>query len=201
MKRKIKFFILAAVILCSCSYPPPTGVINVPVSRDQYQPLLDKSKYAEYRGQKMIFDSIDIEAPDVTNFYYLSEDKTAGYTLFYKSDGIQQPVVSFFWYALQKVFVDIGIDVREVGLIKNAAQVNLKIMSLTDQEAKFIVSLSRNGYLIMQKEIIASQKLPPTKDLSELKKRAYAFIDLIAETILSDPDFKREFFSEKGKIS
>jgi len=40
-----------------------------------------------------------------------------------------------------------------------------------------------------------------TKDISELKKRSYEFIDHIAETILSDPDFKREFFSEKGRIN
>jgi hypothetical protein len=201
MKRKIKFFILAAVILCSCSYPPPRGIIEVPVSRDQYQPLLDQSKYAEYRGQKMIFDSIDIEAPEVTNFYYLSEDKKVGYTLFYKSDGIQQPVVSFFWYVLQKVFQDIGIDVREELVIKNVPKLDLKIMSLTDQDAKFILTLSRNGILLVQKEIIVSQKLPSTTDVPELKKRSFLFIDRIAEAILSDPDFKREFFSDKGNIN
>lgn len=207
MQKKVSSIILFALILSSlilfsCSFPPPKGVINVPVSRDQYQPLLESSKYAEYKGQTIIFDSIDIgEIRDVTNFYYLSEDKTVGYTLFYTSDGIQQPVVSFFWYALQKAFLNIGIDVKERGLIKNAAQLNFKIMSLTDQEAKFIVSLSRNGYLILQKEIIVSKKFPPTKDESELKKRAYEFIDCIAETILSDSDFKREFFSEKGRIN
>jgi len=206
MKRKTNIMIwsiliLSVLILFSCSFPPPQGVMNIRVSRDQYQPLLESSKFAEYRGQIIIFDSIDIDARDVTNFYYLNEDKTVGYTLFYKSDGIQQPVVSFFWYALQKTFENIGIDVRERGLIKNAAQLNLKIIALTDQEAKFIVSLLRNGYLIMQKEIIVSKKFPPTKDDSELKKRAYEFIDHIAATILSDPDIKREFFSEKGKIS
>jgi hypothetical protein len=110
-------------------------------------------------------------------------------------------VVSFFWYALQKVFINIGIDVKEGGLIKNTSQLNLKIISLTDQDAKFKVSLLRNGFLLMQKEIIVSKKFPPTKDASELKKRSYEFIDHIAETILSDPDFKREFFSDKEKIN
>jgi len=127
--------------------------------------------------------------------------KTIGYTLFYKSDGIQQPVVSFFWYAMQKVFQDVGIDVREELVIKNVPKLDLKIMSLTDQDAKFILTLSRNGILLVLKEINVSQKLPPTKDIPELKKRSYMFIDRIAEAILSDPDFKREFFSDKGKIS
>lgn len=201
MKRKTNIFILLTLILFSCAFPPPMGTINVPVSRDLYQPGLDPSRYSEYRGQIIIFDSIDIEAPDVTNFYYLNEDKTVGYTLFYTSDGMQQPVVSFFWYALQKVFINIGIDVKEGGLIKNTSQLNLKIISLTDQDAKFKVSLLRNGFLLMQKEIIVSKKFPPTKDASELKKRSYEFIDHIAETILSDPDFKREFFSDKEKIN
>jgi len=206
MQRKVNIMtwyilILSSLMLFSCSFPPPNGVINVIVSRDQYQPLLESSKFAEYRGQIIIFDSIDIDARDVTNFYYLNDDKTVGYTLFYTSDGIQQPVVSFFWYALQKSFVNVGLDIREGGLIKNTARLNLKITALTDQEAKFILSLLRNGLLLMQKEIIVSKKFPPTKDVSELKKSAYEFIDLIAETILSDPDFKREFFSDNGKIS
>ncbi len=197
----LTILIVSSLIFFSCSFPPPKGVVNVPVSRDQYQPLLEPSKFAEYRGQIIIFDSIDIDARDVTNFYYLNDDKTVGYTLFYTSDGIQQPVVSFFWYALQKSFINIGIDIKEGGIIKNAARLNLKIIALTDQEAKFILSLLRNGLLLMQKEIIVSKKFPPTKEIPELKKRAYEFIDLIAETILSDPDFKREFFSENGKIS
>lgn len=197
----LSIIIVLLSILFSCSFPPPKGVVNVPVSRDQYQPLLEPSKFAEYRGQIIIFDSIDIDARDVDNFYYLNEDKSVGYTLFYTFDGIQQPVVSFFWYALQKTFTNIGIDVKESGIIKNAARLNLKITALTDQDAKFIVSLLRNGLLLMQKEIIVSKKFPPTKDISELKKRSYEFIDCIAETILSDSDFKREFFSDNGKIS
>ncbi|MEN6360369.1 MAG: hypothetical protein ABFD59_09965 [Smithella sp.] len=132
--------------------------------------------------------------------YYLNGEQTVGYTLFYKTGGIQQPVVSFFWYALQKTFNSIGIDVKEGGPIKNAAQLNLKIMFLTDQKAIFKASLLRNGYLIMQKDITVSKKFPPTNDVPQLTKNAFEFIDLIAETILGDPDFKREFFSEKGRI-
>jgi len=56
-------------------------------------------------------------------------------------------------------------------------------------------SLLRNGLLLMQKEIIVTQKLSPTQDVGELEKRQYAFIDLMVDTILSDPDFKKEFFS------
>ncbi len=200
MQKKLSVLILSLAILFSCAFPPPEGVLNVQVSRDQYKPLLQSSEFAGYKGQTIIFDSIETEAPNITNFYYLNEDKSVGYTLFYTSTGIQQPVVSFFWYALQKSFESIGIIVKDSGLIKNAARLNLKIMSLTDQKAIFKVSLLRNGYLIMQKDITVSKKFSPTKDVPELTRNAFQFIDLIAGTILSDADFKREFFSEKGKI-
>jgi len=199
MKKKL-IIILSALALFSCVFPPPEGVLNVPVSRDKYTPQLKPSSFPEYKGQTIIFDSVEIEAPNVDNFYYLNEDKTVGYTLFYTSNGIQQPVVSFFWYALQKSFESIGIIVKESGLIKNAARLNLKIMALTDQKAVLKVSLLRNGYLIMQKDIAVFKKFPPTNDVPELTKNAFEFIDLMAGTILSDPDFKREFFSEKGRI-
>lgn len=199
MKKNLSF-ILITFLLLSCMFPPPQGVINVPVSRDKYMPLLQPSSFAEYKGQTIIFDSVEIEAPGVDNFYYLNEDKTVGYTLFYTSNGIQQPVVSFFWYALQKSFESVGIVVKDSGLIKNAARLNLKITALTDQRAAFKVSLLRNGYLIVQKDITVAKKFTPTKEVPELTKNAFDFIDLIAGSILSDPDFKREFFSEKGRI-
>ena len=142
-----------------------------------------------------LFDSIDVsEGSNITNFYYLSADKTVGYTLYYTLDKMQQPVVSFFWYALQKAFEDIGIVVKEEAPLKNIPQLNLKILTLTDQEAKFRVKLFRNGALLLEKEIVAVQKYPPTKDIPELEKRQYVFIDSMAGAILSDPDFKREFF-------
>lgn len=85
MKRLSYFFLflMISAILISCSFPPHAGVLNVPVSRDKYKPALQISKYSEYKGQVIIFDSIQIEAQGVDNFYYLNEDKTVGYTLFY----------------------------------------------------------------------------------------------------------------------
>jgi hypothetical protein len=201
MKKSVLFLLLLMVfsMLISCSFPPPAGVLNVPVSRDKYYPALQPAKYSEYKGQVIIFDSMEIVAPGVENFYYLNADKTVGYTLFYKSDGIQQPVVSFFWYALQKSFEHVGILVKD-GIIKNANQLHIKILWLSDQKAIFNVSLLRNGYLLYQKDIGVFKPFPSTKDVAELQKRSFEYIDSIAETILNDPDFKREFFSEKARI-
>jgi hypothetical protein len=200
MKLKIWTLILPLLILFACALTPNTA-INVKVSRDRYKPIIEPSTHAEYKGQAMIFDSVEVpENPNVTNFFYLSEDKTIGYTLFYSPTSVQQPVSSFFWYALQKSFENIGMVITATGPLKNVPQLHLKILTLTDQEAKLQVSHSRNGLLLMQKEIIVSQKLPPTKDETELENRQYTYLDLMVETILSDPDFKREFFSDKAKI-
>jgi hypothetical protein len=158
------------------------------------------SKFSEYKGRAIIFDSIDIDARDVENMYYLNREQTVGYTLFYKTSGMPQPVVSFFWYALQKTFSSVGIDVKEGGPVINAAELNLKIMFLTDQKAVFKVGLLRNSHLLLQKDITVVKTFPPTNDVPQLTKNAFDFIDLMAETILGDPDFKREFFSEKGRI-
>jgi len=200
MGRKRNFVFLLAVVLFTFACE---GTMSTPikVSRHAYTPRLDQAKFAEYQGQTIIFDSVDSEATNVTNFYYFSPDREYAYHLFYSPSHMQQPLVSFFWYALEKTFASVGMTVKEIGPVKNAPQIHVKIMSLTDQEGKFIVSISRNGYLLLQKPLVFSKKLPPAKDVAELERRQYDFLDLMGEAILSDPDFRREFFSEKGKLN
>ena len=62
------------------------------------------------------------------------------------------------------------------------------------------VSLMRNGVLLAQKDLVITMSYAPTKDVSELEKTAYLFIDKIAFSILTDADIKRAFFSDKAKI-
>ncbi len=200
MRRKLDIVCLLALVMFvfSCE-----GTMSTPikVSRHAYTPRLDQAKFAEYRGQTIIFDSIDSQATNVTNFYYFSPDREYAYHLFYSPSHMQQPLASFFWYALEKTFTSVGLVVKDIGPVNNAPQIHVKIVSLSDQEGNFVVSISRNGYLILQKPIVFTKKLPPTKDVAELERRQYDFLDLMGETILSDPDFKREFFSEKGKVN
>jgi hypothetical protein len=200
MKRK-NTLILAGLILSAFACAPMNTSINVRLSLDTYQPAVDASRYAEYKGQPVVFDSIDVDSQSVANMYFTSKDGEVGYTLFYAPDKMQTPVASFFWYALDKTFRTAGIDIRETGPIKNAPGLLIKIIALTDQDIKFQVTLSRNGYMLLQKNMACSKVLPPTKtDVPELRRRMFAMIDLMAGTVLSDPDFKREFFSDKGKI-
>lgn len=201
MNRKMSILLLAVFLMIGCTGTQPHTDLIVKVSRHIYSPNIDISKHAEYRGHVMILDSIEVaEHPDITNFYYLNPDQSIGYILYYSHTSMQQPVASFFWYALEKAFESVGIQIKYSGPLKNVAELHLKILTLTDQEANFRVSLLRNGLLLLQKDIQVLQKLPVTTDAEELEKRQYAFLDLMVDTILSDPDFKREFFSEKARI-
>ena len=201
MKGKLCILIFSLFIMCGCVVSLPNTAINVQVSRDLYSPRLDQSKLYDYKGQSMILDSIEVSTEsNFTNFHYLSENKKIGYTLFYSSTSAQQFVSSFFWYTFQKAFENIGMIITPTVPLKNAPQLNLKILALTDEQAKLKVSLLRNGLLLMQKDITVLQPLPPTDDVDELEKRQYAYLDLMVETILIDPDLKREFFSDKAKI-
>jgi len=200
MKGK-RVFILMLLVLTAFACGPMNSAINVRLSLDTYQPLVDPAKYADYKGQTVVFQSIDILAGDIANLYFTSGDGEVGYLLFHAPDKMQTPVASFFWYALDKSFKQAGLDVREVVPVLNAPDLLIGITSLTDQNIRFRVSLSRNGKLLLQKNMACSKVLPPTKtDVPELRRRMFAMIDLMAETVLSDPDFRREFFSEKHRM-
>lgn len=200
MKGKLGILVLA-LIISGCAVSIPQTATHVEVSRHLYSPKVDKTTFSDYEGRAVILGSIEVhEAPNLTNFYYISNDKQVGYTFYYAPGSMQQPVTSFYWYAFQKTFEHLGLIVTATRPVKNAPEILIKILSLTDQEAKIQVSLSRNGLLLMQKELQATQKLSPTEDKKELEKRQYDYIDHMVETILGDPDFKREFFSDKGSI-
>ena len=198
MKKWGRIFFVFILLTFACS-----GYVTdfyVKVSRSNYQTRLDPAKYREFKGQTVSFYTIGVEAQNVTNFYYYSPDGQIGYDLYYSPNKMGQPVSSFFWYTLQKTFDNLGLVITENGPIKNVPELVLTFTFLNDQEAKFRVKLTRNEKLLLEKTISVSQKLPPTKDVNELENRAYAFIDLIAEALLNDPDFKRELFSDKGKV-
>ena len=141
-----------------------------------------------------------IEDRNLDNFSFYSPDDKIGYELYYSFYRPMQPIASFLWYSLEKTFITLGLNVTPDGPIKNVPVLTLTFTFLNNQEAKFRVKLERNEKLILEKNLAVSQILPQTKYPDILEKRAYSLLDLIAEAILNGPDFKREFFSDKGKI-
>lgn len=200
MKFKSVALFITLLWVYGCSFAPPT-LTNVEISRERYVPILDPIAVSDYNGQIVIFQSIKAtKDSNYSNFYYLSEAKSIGYTLYYSSTSMQQPVSSFFWYAFEKAFDIIGITIADTYPLKNVPEIILRILTLSDEEANLQVTLQRNGILLLQKDIHIQQKASPTLEVSALEKRQYAFIDTMVVAILSDPDFKKEFFSDKGVI-
>jgi hypothetical protein len=197
--NKIILLLAAFSVLLSCTYRPDADT-RVKIRRDLYNPNLTQNELSPYRGQTMLFYSIVIDAKNIDNFSYYSPNRDVGYMLYYSPSSMQQPLASFLWYALQKGFDSAGITVKESGPIKNVPELLISLTSLTDQEAQMRVSLMRNGVLLAQKDLVITMSYAPTKDVSELEKTAYLFMDKIAFSILTDADIKRAFFSDKAKI-
>ncbi len=198
-REKIAFFVFIFILLAFTSSGHATEPY-VKLFRSDYQTRLDPAKYPEFKNRTISFYSIGIEDRNLNNFFFYSSDDKIGYELYYSHYKAMQPVSSFFWYALEKTFGTLGLVVTPDGPIENVPVLVLTFTFLNDQEAKFRIRLTRNEKLLLEKTISVAQKLPPTNDTEELEKRGYALIDLIAGAILNDPDFKREFFSTKGKI-
>ena len=104
---------------------------------------------------------------------------------------MQQPVVSYFWYALKKGFECAGIRIFSYGLYD--AELSLIFKSLTDEEIKFTMIVTKIGKLIYQHDYVIKMPEAQSKDHAVLEQRAYGMLDSIVRTILDDPDFQKAF--------
>ncbi len=190
MKR---YICLAAlfIFISGCGGHLSDYLINV--SRSQYHPQIDSAKYSILKGKTVSFYSVNINAKDVSNFNYYSDDYKIGYKLFYERGKLRQPVASYFWYTLEKSMQHAGLEVTPDGPMANVPEMVMTITKLTDSEAVFCIRLTKNNVLLFEKVLTVTQKLPPTSDSEELEKRSYLFLDTITEKILSDEDFQKAF--------
>lgn len=199
-RRKITFFVFVFFLIAFTGSGLAANYF-VKIYRSNYKTNLEPTKFAEYKNKQLSFYSIGIEDQNLTNFNFYSEDEEITYELYYSWNRGIQPVSSFFWYALEKTWRTLGIDVTPDGPLNDVPVLVLTFIHLNDQEATFRIDLSRNEKQLLKKNISVSQRLSPTRDAAVLEKRAYAFLDLMAEAVLNDPDFKREFFLDKEKIA
>jgi len=122
---------------------------------------------------------------------YYSPDRAVGYQLFYTSSStINQPVVSFFWYALQKGFERAGIVITPGDPIYDA-EMTIILRSVSDREIDFDVLCTKMGKRLYKHTYSVKSHGAPTNDVAVLEKRAYEMIDAMVKTILDDPDFKK----------
>jgi hypothetical protein len=123
---------------------------------------------------------------------YYNPEKMIGYRLYNAENTLQQPVVTYFWYSLKKGFECAGIRIEEYGLVYDA-ELSLIFKSLTDEEIKFTMLLTKAGKLMYQQDYVVKMPEVQSKDHAVLEQRAYGMLDSIVKTILNDPDFQKAF--------
>jgi hypothetical protein len=185
--------VLAILMMAGCA---PYARVVVPLNRDKYICRNDPGKFTLFQGKRILLTTIRNESKNTSNLAYYNPDNTVGYALYFSSDhSIQQPVPSYFWYALKKGFECVGVVIEEYGPVYDA-ELSLTFLSLTDEEIRFRALLSRQGTQALEKEYRVTMPAVPTFDKALLEDRAYRMLDAIVATILNDPDFQKAFFEK-----
>ena len=181
--------LVCTLTICGCG--PWTNNI-VDLNRDRYVCKINPAQFNNFQGKRILLSTIIDESKNTTNMGYYNPDQTIGYRLFYTKNSMQQPVVSYFWYALKKGFECAGIGVEEHGTIYDA-ELSLIFKSLTDEEIKFTMFLTKVGKLIYQQDYVVKMPKVASKKHVVLEQRAYRMLDSIVKMILNDPGFQEAF--------
>jgi hypothetical protein len=180
--------LVSALIICGCG-PYATNIVDL--NRDKYVCKINPAQFNNFQGKRFLLSTIIDESKNTTNLGYYNPDKTIGYRLSYSESSVQQPVVSYFWYALKKGFECAGIRIFSYGLYD--AELSFIFKSLTDEEIKFTMIVTKIGKLIYQHDYVIKMPEAQSKDHAVLEQRAYGMLDSIVRTILDDPDFQKAF--------
>lgn len=194
MKRtgcRVSFIVCALLVIFIVGCAPMTNTI-VTLGRDNYVPQLNPNDYKQFHDKQILFHSIKDQSANTSNLAFYNPERTVGYSLYYKrpNEGMAQPVVSFFWYALKKGFDHIGIIIEESSPIYDA-EMNMTFRSVTDREIKFHVLFTKLGKKFYEKTYSVKTPDVRTDDAAVLEKQAYGMIDAMVKAIVDDPDFKR----------
>ena len=186
----IIFLIAISSVLMGCG--PASSVVKVvELNRDRYECKIDPSQFKQYHGKNFLLASIEDESDNTENLYYYNPQKTIGYRLYYSSSSVRQPVVSYYWYALQKGFECAGLKVEEY--IHDDQEVALTFNSLTDEEILFDLALMKNGRQSYATSYTIKMPAVDANNADVLEQRAYGMLDMIVTTILKDPHFETAF--------
>jgi hypothetical protein len=180
--------LVSALIICGCG-PYATNIVDL--NRDKFVCKINPAQFNNFQGKRFLLSTIIDESKNTTNLGYYNPDKTIGYRLSYSESSVQQPVVSYFWYALKKGFECAGIRIFSYGLYD--AELSFIFKSLTDEEIKFTMIVTKIGKLIYQHDYVIKMPEAQSKDHAVLEQRAYGMLDSIVRTILDDPDFQKAF--------
>jgi hypothetical protein len=184
-------YVLIIIFMVGCA---TTANSIVQLSREKYVSQVNPKDYKMFRGRRILFSSIIDKSTNTSNLAYYNPERTIGYQLYYTLplQGMPQPVVSFFWYALQKGFDHAGIIIEESAPFVDI-ELTMILRSVTDKEINFDVFFTRMGRLIYEKNYLVKTPYVQTTNNFVLEQRAYGMIDSMIKTILDDPNFKKMF--------
>ena len=184
-------YFLIIIVMVGCV---PYANTFVQLGREKYVSQVNPEDYKMVRGKRILFNSMEDKSTNTHNLGYFNPERTVAYHLYYglPDQGMPQPVVSFFWYALKKGFEHAGIIIEESSAIYDA-ELTIIFRSITDREINFNVIFSRVGVLFYQKNYSVITPEVQTTDKSVLEQHAYSMIDNMVKVILDDPDFNKMF--------
>lgn len=183
---------LVSAFIAGCGTSAST-VVNI--NRERYSPALESSLKDLYKGKKVFLEWVVDSSKDADNFYYFSPDKNVAYEMAYKSDGWQQPLISFYWYAYQKALESLGMTVEEQNPSKDSPALTVTFLSINSQELRFRVLLATKGASsqVFTKDYTITMPPVAGTDIKAMEVAAYRMIDKTMSTVLSDPEFQKVF--------
>jgi hypothetical protein len=176
------------IILVSAGCAPFTSTI-VQLEQNKYLSGLKPEGYGELRGKKILLHGITDESKNTSNFSYYNPERTVGYQLLSENQ-MPQPLVSFFWYALEKGFEKAGVIIEDTAPDYDA-ELFITFRSLTDKEINFLIELRKRPNMIYAKSYVVKTSDGNIPDQNFLQKRAYSMIDSIVTAILDDPEVRK----------
>ena len=202
--------LVAALFLFGCA---GVGGIKVNMKQDSYAPAFRAEDYGRFKGKTVLIYNFTNNAANTKSWGYYSADKKVYYEA-------PVHLESYLWYCFQKAFQHAGMKVLDQSsyggyygqpynpfwwgygppppppqgqqaLPKNTAELQLVLNSMTDQECKFQVLVSKSGESKLQKDFTVT--MPPTasEDKGELEKGAYRLVEQMVITVFKDKDFQK----------
>jgi|LSQX01.1.fsa_nt_gb hypothetical protein len=176
------------MLLWGCSMPHAVRMVELDL--DRLACNIDPSPYARYHNKKVLLLPVSDRSGDTTDLFYYSEDKTVGYRFHHHASPDPQPLASYLWCGLQKVFACAGIEVVGTGT-NHDADLALVLHSLTDGEVRFAVDLTRENKYTYSREYMVKMMDAQDGRPDLLEQRAYKMLELMVTAMLQDPEFEQ----------
>ncbi|MDA8125817.1 MAG: hypothetical protein M0009_11590 [Deltaproteobacteria bacterium] len=204
---KCGIWVVAALALIGCA--GVGGGLKVAMKQESYAPAFRADAYKQFKGKTVLLYNFTNNAANTKAWGYYSADKKVYY---------EAPVQleSYLWSCFQKAFQHAGIKILDqsagyygqpynpywwgyapppqarAALPKNTAEFQFTLNSMTDQECKFQVLISKNGETKLQKDFTVTAPPPRSaEDKGELEKGAYRLVDQMVTAVFNDKDFQK----------